>query len=172
MKIPIRNLIAIILTLFSINAVCDVEYFYLEGAQKPGSKFKIIEAKSRIPFDKRYSELTELQKTIFRENYSDMPKLDTPPFPQKGLQSIYLPIIKGHRRKPVESEIFAIAVVDKQGKVVNVDVYKAPHKKMAELVSTVIFATKFDPAVCNGEPCAMEFPLEMTLHTEPSSFRQ
>ena len=167
------NLLTISFLIFSsFTVLADEELFYIEGAARPGSKFKVIEAKSKVPFDKSYFELTENQKEIFRENYSGMPKTDAPPFPKEGLQAIYLPIIKGHRKKPVESDIFAIAVVSSFGKVVKVDVYKAPHRKMAELVSAVIFRTQFDAAICDGSPCAMEFPLEMSLNVEASSFRQ
>ena len=137
--------------------------FKLMGDPEIGSKFRPVEAVSLIPFDKPYGELTAEQKQIFRSNYGVLKETEKPPFPTKGLESIYKPLIKGHAKVSRGGTLFLVAMVDETGKVENVAVYESPTDSITELANAVLFNTEFEPAVCDGEPCKMEFPFEFKM---------
>lgn len=159
----------VVLTLFSVFCSVSVaaqKTYKIMGDAKPGTKFRPVEATSFIPFDKQYKELTDQQKQIFRDSYGGLKDSEQPPFPKKGMEVIYKPIIKGHQRVSRGGNLFLVAMVDEKGKVENVAVYESPNQKISELATAVLFNTKFDPASCDGKPCKMEFPFEFKLRNK------
>lgn len=154
--------VALMVCLMSFN-VSAKEKFRIMGDPAAGSKFRPVEVESPIPVDKRYSELTEEQKNIFRAGYGVLSASEQPPFPKKGLESIYKPLIEGHTKVARGGTLFLIAMVNEKGKVENVAVYESPADMMTQLANTVLFSTEFDPASCDGKPCKMEFPFEFKL---------
>ncbi len=157
--------LVLISCLISFNALAQ-EKFRLMGDPRVGSKFRPVEAESYIPFNKKYAELTDQQKKIFRANYGVLKDSEQPPFPKKGLQSIYKPLIKGHAKVSRGGTLFLVAMVDEKGKVENVAVYESPTDSMTELANAVLFNTEFDPAICDGEACKMEFPFEFKMRNK------
>ena len=155
---------ALVLILTTTAAAAQRE-FKLMGESRSGSKFKQVDAVSPIPFNKNYTQLTEEQKELFRATYGGLAETEKPPFPVEGTQSIYRPIIEGHKEIARAGNLFLIAMVDENGKVENVSVYESPHTRMTEYASAVLFNTKFEPATCNGDPCKMEFPFEFKLRS-------
>ncbi len=160
-KLMIGALVLIVTT----TAAAAQREFKLMGESRSGSKFKQVDAVSPIPFNKNYTQLTEEQKELFRATYGGLAETEKPPFPVEGTQSIYRPIIEGHKEIARAGNLFLIAMVDENGKVENVSVYESPHTRMTEYASAVLFNTTFDPATCNGEPCKMEFPFEFKLRS-------
>lgn len=151
-----------------VSASEDDRLFKWYGDAPKGSKMRPIEATSYIPFNKKYDQLTERQKNIYRSYFEGLQKDETPPFPLGGLEEIYEPLIKGHARVGGGGELLVFSKIDKKGVVQEVTVYKSPTKKLAELVTTVMFNTKFKPAMCAGEPCGMDFPF---LYDVPNRHR-
>ena len=132
-------------------------YRWLGKAPK-GSKMRPIEAISPIPFNKRYHQLDERQVAIYRSYFEGLKKSDTPPFPEKGIKEIYGPLIKGHKRIGGGGDLLIYSEINEEGGVNKVTVFESPSKKLADLATTIMFNTKFKPATCDGEPCAMEYP--------------
>lgn len=132
--------------------------YKLLGKPVKGSKLKPIEAKSPIPFNKRFDQLTPRQMQIYRSYFEGIKTTETPPFPKKGLIEIYKPLIQGHKRIGGEGELLVYAQVNETGGVDKVTVYLSPTKKLADLATTVMFNTKFKPATCDGIPCVMDYP--------------
>jgi hypothetical protein len=88
-----------ILFLSIIIGVAHASGFYkLYGDAPMGSKFRPVEAKSPIPFNKEYEQLTQEQRNLYRLHFDGLAKDEIPPFPKHGTKSIYEPIIKGHER--------------------------------------------------------------------------
>ena len=160
-----KILIGTLIVLLTTTAAAAQKEFKLMGEPRQGSKFKQVDAVSPIPFDKTYEQLNEVQKAAFRATYGGLADNEKPPFPVEGTQSIYKPIIKGHKEIARAGTLFLVAMIDENGKVENVSVYESPHAKMTEYASTVLFNTEFEPATCNGKPCKMEFPFEFKLRT-------
>ena len=151
-----------VLALATASAAAQKEYKIM-GDKKLGSKFREVEATSLIPFNKPYGQLTAEQKELFRATYGGLADSEKPPFPIKGTQVIYKPIIEANKTIKQAGNLLLVAMVNEAGKVENVAVYESPTPKMAEVATTVLFNTQFEPASCAGEPCKMEFPFEFNL---------
>lgn len=123
-----------------------------------GTKMRPLVATSYIPFNKEYSDLSERQKKIYRADFQGLQPSQTPPFPKGGIKEIYSPLIEGHSRIGGGGELLLFADIDKHGVAQKVTVYRSPSEELAEIATTVVFNTTFEPANCAGEPCAMEFP--------------
>jgi len=139
------------------------DLFKLYGDAPMGSKFRPVEAKSPIPFNKEYDQLTQKQRNLYRLHFDGLAKDEIPPFPKYGTKSIYLPIIKGHERIARGGWLRLIAAIDENGKVEEVSVYESPHKEMTELALSVLFHAKFTPATCAGKPCKMDYRFDFEL---------
>jgi hypothetical protein len=59
-----------------------------------------------------------------------------------------------------------MAKVGADGKVTNVSVFTSPDDKMTQIVASMLVLQKFKPAMCQGQPCAMDFSLNMNLGLE------
>lgn len=153
----------LILTVFLVSEVQARDMFKMLGDAPVGRKFRPVEAQSPIPFDKRFHQLTEKQMRIYRADFPELEKEDTPPFPEKGMRAIYKPIIKGHERLARGGTLLLVAQINEEGGVDEVAIYESPMKEISELAMSVLFTTKFKPATCAGEPCKMAFPFEFKL---------
>jgi hypothetical protein len=159
-------LISLVVAMIATTSVAAQKEFKLRGDAREGSKFRTIDAVSPIPFNKSYKQLTTEQKEIFRATYGGLAETEKPPFPKKGTEVIYKPLIKAHKDIARAGTLFLIAMVNEKGKVENVAVYESPAQSMTELATTVLFNTEFDAATCNGKPCKMEFPFEFELRPQ------
>ena len=142
--------------------------YRIYGRPKKGTKFKHVEAEFPVPLTKRYADLTPEQQEIYKRIYvwlsgEGLKKDQTPPFPEAGLESIYKPIIRKNLLVAKNKVLFFIADINEEGIAEEVTIYSSPNREFNEFVNTLMFATKFDPATCDGEPCAMKFPFEIDL---------
>lgn len=161
-----KILVSIAVIVISTTAVAAQKQYKLKGDAPEGSKIRPIDAISPIPFNKSYKALTAEQKEMFKATYGGLANGEEPPFPKKGTQVIYKPIIKAHKEIARSGNLFLVAMVDEEGKVENVSVYESPADSMTQLATNVLFNTAFDPASCNGEPCKMEYPFEFKLRQQ------
>lgn len=146
----------------------EVEIFHIYGNPLPGTKFKRKILSGPIPFDKPYSQLTDYQKALVRMDYEGMPSNETPPYPFEGTVVLYEPVIKALQKILKEGDLTAIAMVNHKGDVEEVTVYKSPDPFFAELLNSILFSTKFEPATCKGKPCKMEFFFNLRLNVSPN----
>lgn len=138
------------------------------GDQKKGTKFRHVEAEFPVPFDKTYANLSEQQQNIYKEIYTWLSenKLtadQTPPYPAKGLEALYNPIIRKNKLIAINTKVFFVADIKETGEVDTVKIYSSPNREFNDFILSVMFSTEFVPATCAGEPCAMEFPFEIDL---------
>lgn len=137
--------------------------YRLMGNPVLGSKMKPVEVVSPIPLNKPYSKMKQEHQAIFRANYSVLKDTEQPPFPKKGLRAIYKPMIKGRVNIEQGGTLFLVAMISENGKVETVTVYETPSEYITKLANTVLLDTEFEPALCSGEPCKMEFPFEYKM---------
>jgi hypothetical protein len=161
-----KILVSIAVIVISTTAAAAQKQYKLKGDAPEGSKIRPIDAISSIPFNKNYQTLSAEQKDIFKATYGGLASGEVPPFPKKGTQAIYRPIIKAHKEIARSGNLFLVAMVNEKGKVDNVSVYESPAESMTQLATNVLFNTAFDPASCNGKPCKMEFPFEFKLRQQ------
>jgi hypothetical protein len=123
-----------------------------------------------IPLDKRYSELTREQQDALKSQYEQMAENDEPPFPVDGLGPLYKGIAEVHKQflrrgfgLGADGFLALHVQVDSQGKATSVSAYRSPDPEMTKYAATVAMLTKYKPAVCVGQPCAMIFPIRIEL---------
>lgn len=151
----------IILTLpFAVHA----KTYYLKGKPKLGSRFDTRIASSSIPFNKRYKDMSVKEQTIIRANYENMPVDETPPFPKKGTQAIYKPLIKFNQSSLSRGDLVAIAVIDESGIAQEVQIYAAPDNRIAQFLAALLFEIEYDPGMCSGQPCQTEYLIDVGLN--------
>jgi len=119
-----------------------------------------------IPFDKPYGQLTADQQNRFKRFYVALGESDEPPFPLQGLGALYRPVSKGQQKLLVSGEFRADAEVDKDGNVSAVAVLQSPNEQVTKFMANVLLLTKFKPALCQGQPCSMGFPVKVTFKVE------
>ncbi|GAB2191051.1 hypothetical protein [Sessilibacter sp. MAH2] len=149
-----------------LSAFTNAKVYTLKGKPEVGSRFKTNLATSSVPFDKRYKQMAPEEQAIIRANYEDLGENDSPPFPNKGLKSIYLPLIKYHKLNLREGDLVAIATVSAKGVAEQVQVYSSPNQAMTEFIIALLFETKFDPGLCDGKPCQMEYLIDLGLNVD------
>jgi hypothetical protein len=165
MKTLITLIFAVLVpSTFAVAATAAVdknEYFI--QVESTGSRIPIKLIKSTIPFNKSYSGLSDTDKLTFRSYYEDIPAANTPPFPENGMRQIAADVKDAHSKMRKPGPLFAVASIDKLGKVSKVSVYASPDERMSQLISASLWDTEFQPGKCAGEPCAMEFVLDWEL---------
>lgn len=112
-----------------------------------------------IPINRTYAQLSADDRAKLHDWWEGIREGDEPPFPEAGLKPILDAMRKAQARLLVNGELFLIAKVDAHGDVVSVDALGSPSAEMTQFAASVMFLTKFKPAVCSGRPCRMDFPL-------------
>ncbi len=117
--------------------------------------------RSTVPLNRSYEQLSPQEKARVHDWYEYIDEGDEPPYPKNGLLPIYKAI--GHARNlaPGQGELFLAVTVDPNGRAKEVQVLKSPGKEISEFVASVLLMTQYKPAVCEGKPCQMQFPLQI-----------
>jgi hypothetical protein len=150
------------------------------SAQTPRAEYKIEEERphtgsfvrrtvartSKIPINRRYDELTQVEKAILGQDYEFASPGDEPPFPAEGLRPIFVAINKAHEKIHVIGDLFMIVDVGADGEAKSVKAVRSPSPEMAKFVGGLFYITKFKPAVCEGKPCAMQYPFRLSFFLE------
>lgn len=134
-----------------------------ETAPRTGTNLKSRLAGGYLPFDKRYSELTQEQKSKFKAQYQDMADDDEPPFPIDGLGSLYKPIVEALNSLRLEGPLDMEVEVDSTGKATSVSVRRSPGAEITKVAAAALMFHAYKPALCRGKPCTMVFPLSLDL---------
>src|SRR5215831_14406920 len=125
---------------------------------------KDIRWNSKVPLDATYGELNDAQKAELHSMYEKLEPGDEPPYPLEGMKPIFSAIKKAQRVLQARGELNMVVNVDAEGKATTVEdrgnVYNA---QMTELAQQVLLLTKYKPAVCKGQPCAMQFRFTQSL---------
>jgi hypothetical protein len=148
--------------LYAADSVPTPRYSIRQDTPDTGSNIKRNAVSgSRVPFEKRYEELTAAEKQIIKSQYEKMADDDEPPFPLYGLSSIYKSIYRGQQRLLVSGEIDIHLEIDEKGEPESAKVFQTPSQETAQFVASVLMLTKFKPAKCSGVPCKMSYPFSM-----------
>jgi hypothetical protein len=122
---------------------------------------------SPIPLNKTWEQLTPEQQAEFRAMYASIPDANEPPFPIKGLKPVFSAIQKGQDVMQARGELDFAVTVGPDGKATYVESRQelgGPNaREMSNYVASVLMMAKYKPALCAGQPCAMEFPFKLKL---------
>lgn len=120
-----------------------------------------------LPFHKTYQELTSEEKARLRAAYTNLGDNDEPPYPLRGMRAIAEPLSEAQQTMLQRGRIFAVASIDANGDVQKVAFFEQPNEDTARVVGWILVRTKFKPALCNGAPCAMDYPVQIDLRVKP-----
>ena len=134
-----------------------------EDMPETGSNIRRQTVRGSIPFNLRYSELTPEQKESVRAQYERLGPRDEPPFPVNGLGNVYKAISTAQNLLHVQGNLSMFVEIDAKGEPQSVKVFESPDPKMTRAVASILMLEKYKPALCDGNPCAMGFPVRLTL---------
>ncbi len=153
-------LISVLIGLGLSSAANAGKTYTLKGDAPTGTLLQSIDARSQLPFDKRYFELTDEQRTMYRARFDSISASQVPPFPRNGLREVYRPLIDANK-KGARGVLTVNVKVNKSGQVEDLTVINSPNSQLADASERILRNMQFDPAYCAGEPCAMNFPVEI-----------
>ena len=109
--------------------------------------------------DRRYDQLTEAERAAVKSRYEEMAPADEPPFPIDGQGAMSRAIVEAAKATRPHGALEIAAQVDADGVVRNVQILKASvNPRFTQAVTRILMQTKWKPAVCAGQPCAMWYP--------------
>ncbi|MFT5571866.1 MAG: hypothetical protein ACI9FR_000787 [Cryomorphaceae bacterium] len=159
-----RILSVVIVALISFNASAASERYTLKSDAPSGSKIRAVEATSPIPFNKSYVELSNDQQSVFKAQYQNLSVDAQPPFPVEGLGAIYRPILKKNKSLENTGVLSLAVLVDEKGRVDSVSVVETTSPELEQFAVEALAGVEFEPAVCDGATCSMEFPVKIILN--------
>lgn len=120
-----------------------------------------------IPFNASYEQLSEQQRRMVRSWYPMLDDSDEPPYPLRGLESVYRAIHKVNAKDPAEGKLSMVVMVDGDGKATAANIHLTPNPAIAKLAGFLAMKENYKPARCAGKPCAMAFPYAMSFYITP-----
>ena len=138
-------------------------YVIRQDRADTGSNIRRPIATGSIPFDKRYDELTPEQKEAVKSQYQKLGPRDEPPFPVNGLATVYKAIATAQQYLHTNGNLSVFVEIDPKGEPKSVSVLESPDPKMTKAVASILMLEKYKPALCDGTPCAMSFPVRLAL---------
>jgi hypothetical protein len=147
----------------SKNLPAPAEIFTLRQSDPDtGSHIKRnVAVNGKIPFDKRYEDLTAQQKAIVRSYYDKLPEDDEPPFPTNGLGPVFRKIVALQRDFQLDGELSLDIDINKECKAMAIKFYKTPSAEASQEIANILLREPYKPGKCAGAPCKMAFPIEV-----------
>jgi len=143
------------------------EYGIKEDQPTTGSSIKrYVVTGSVVPINKRYGEFTAEEKATLNQYYESIAQGDEPPFPAEGLRPIYDAVRKAQAKLLVNGDLTMLATVSAEGEVIEIKAIGSPSTEMTQFVASVLFMTKFKPAVCGRKPCTMQYPFAYSFRVQ------
>ena len=123
--------------------------------------------KVSIPLDQPWEALTQDQKNIVRSRYPALARGDDPPYPSKGPLEILKAISAFNRDAgAAEGTLRMVVLVGADGKAKRAEVFEKPtvydleeDQRLLKRIARVLMLTPYKPAMCQGEPCEMVYPM-------------
>lgn len=154
----------LLLSISSANASIEAIQYTLKGDAVTGSRIKQVEAISSVPFNKAYDELSAKQQGLVNAKFNNLGLNDIPPFPSKGLKSVYKPVISANKKFAHNQSIRVLVDVTSTGSVDKVVVENSDNLAMNNYLEKSLSRVDFEPASCNGIACDMQFPIEISFN--------
>lgn len=116
---------------------------------------------SPFPLDKRYADLTPAQQAAVRAPYKALAAGDEPPFPLNGSKQMLAAIGKALAHIGARGELILLVRVGADGVAQSVTAVGAPTPELVQFASSIVMLQKYKPAVCDGKPCEMIYPVAL-----------
>lgn len=110
-----------------------------------------------VPPGLSYAQLSPEQQRLVKEPYPILLEDDEPPYPLKGPEAIAKAFTVVHDKTRVQGRFRLLVQIDSEGKPTSVSVLEAPDPELGRIAATILMLSKFKPARCGGQPCAMRY---------------
>ncbi len=115
----------------------------------------------KVPINKRYAELSADERNAFQSYYLRFDTANEPPFPLEGLKPALELLVRMQNKLVDQGRLHLMVAIDANGLATDIKVVDSPSPEMAKAAAGVMMYTKFKPAQCAGQACAMDFPLHV-----------
>lgn len=163
MKHPLLALVAAALAALSTAALAQSEP-QGGGLRAPG--MAPGQSIQRVADSRPYGQLSVQERAQLHAQYERIDAGDEPPYPSAGMAAVMEPLNRAQAKVPVRGWLRLVADVDARGRVVDVKAFGTAPKAMAEFGAQVLAQVAFKPARCKGQPCRMQFPIEVDFAAE------
>ncbi|MFS2006662.1 hypothetical protein ACEN9F_23935 [Duganella sp. CT11-25] len=137
--------------------------FNLGGEARTGTRLpEAIALGLNVPFNSSYSQLTPAEQLKVKRYYPFLGPTDEPPYPEGGPAAIIAAIAGNGVEKP--GDLAMDVLIDADGKFVTATVFKSPDVNTTHFAAAQFVKAKFKPAICDGKPCAMLYPLRLRFN--------
>jgi hypothetical protein len=142
----------------------SMERFQLREEFRTGRDIRrYIDTASTLPENKRFFELTLVQKQVTRSWYVGLSEVDDPPYREHGPGFTSAVLQRIALGQEVQGELALEVVVGPDGKVVSVTAIRAPSSLMGKMAAHLIKSVHFSPGLCGSLPCTMSYPVAIWL---------
>jgi len=122
-----------------------------------------------VPFTKAYENMSDAERATVRSWYPLLDDDDEPPYPSRGTATLYKSILEVTQFTPVRGNVHLLVDVNAQGVVRDIRLISSPAPDLAKVVALLAAKQKWKPAKCAGKPCAMKFPLSISVGSNAGS---
>lgn len=110
-----------------------------------------------VPPGLSYQQLSPEQQQLVKEPYKILLEDDEPPYPLNGPEAIARAFSAMHDKARVRGQFRLLTQIDSEGKPTSVAVLEAPEPELGRIAASILMLSKFKPARCGGQPCAMRY---------------
>lgn len=114
-------------------------------------------------FNADWFGLTNAQRRVVRARYANLPASYEPPYPSNGLGALVEDIRVFAEHWNWTGKFSLEVSIDANGVATGVNVFESPTEKAREYAAAVAFNARYKPAMCEGNPCAMIFPIDIEI---------
>ncbi|MGA2548942.1 MAG: energy transducer TonB [Burkholderiaceae bacterium] len=149
------------------ESIVRQQYSIKESHPQTGSNIRHDQVSGiSVPPEKSYAELLPDEKSRVKLLYEPMADADEPPYPLHGPLAFLTTVHEIQNKLQVTGELSVAVSVDSEGRATSVEVFKSPDREMVKAVASALMLQKYKPAVCNGIPCKMQYPVRITFRME------
>lgn len=122
-------------------------------------------------FDAGWHSLSKEQQATVRMQFGGLPADDEPPYPREGLGQLHEYLRQLAQRLNVQGPVYLTTRIGVDGKVASINVLQSPSPDYSKYAAAIVNSSMFKNAICSGQPCAMEMPLEVVIENIPPEER-
>lgn len=122
-----------------------------------------------VPFHQSYAGMSEADRNTVRSWYPLLDDNDEPPYPIYGSAELYKAILSVTSQLRLRGTLHMVIDVNEKGEATGHSVFATPDQDLATVIAMFATSQRYKPAVCGGKPCAMKFPLSISIGSKLGS---
>lgn len=122
-----------------------------------------------VPFTKSYENMSDADRATVRSWYPLLDDNDEPPYPARGTAPLYKAIQEVLQFTPVRGTVHLLIDVNARGVPTRTKLISSPDAELAKVVAILAEQQQYKPGKCAGKPCAMKFPLSISVGSNVGS---